>query len=201
MLEGREMPDLDGFGVLRLLGRPPRYVVFTTAYDRYALDAFRFGALDYLLKPFGEREVSRAVFRAMERDAQCRFKLGYDRLLEALHKPAFLCQIPVSYLKDIILIPVVDISHFMADQQLVALFCQGNCYYTEMTLAELEQRLDPACFFRGHRQSIFNLSHLVRLSPMDGGRFLAILSDGSKVECSRAASRQLREKLELGKRR
>jgi two-component system LytT family response regulator len=49
-----QMPDLDGFGVLAQLPRPPRYVVFTTAYDRYALDAFSVGALDYLLKPFGE---------------------------------------------------------------------------------------------------------------------------------------------------
>ena len=85
-----QMPDLDGFGVLRELARPPRYVVFTTAYDRFALEAFAVGALDYLLKPFGERELARAIARAVEREAETRFQEGYHRLLAALERPRHL---------------------------------------------------------------------------------------------------------------
>lgn len=101
-----QMPDIDGFGVLAQLPRPPRYVVFTTAYDRYAIDAFAIGAIDYLLKPFGEREVARAMERAMERNAEQRFRDGYPRMMASLDKPRWLERIPVSWLKDIVLVPV-----------------------------------------------------------------------------------------------
>jgi two-component system LytT family response regulator len=191
-----QMPDLNGFGVLERLARPPRYVVFTTAYDRYALDAFAVGAVDYLLKPFGERELARAVTRAVERSAEARFREGYERMLRALERPRHLESIPVSYLRDIVLLPVAEITHFEADQEMVAIHTRsGQAYTTELTLAELEGRLDPQRFFRAHRRSILNLDHLVRLEPVEGGRYVAVLGDGARVEVSRAASRRLRERL------
>lgn len=192
-----QMPDLDGFEVIRRLERPPRYVVFTTAYDRYALDAFEVGAVDYLLKPFGERELSRAMARAIERDAADRFREGYDRLLQALQRPSYLESIPVTYLKDIVLLPVTEITVFEADQEMVAIHTVGREYTTDMTLTELEQKLDPARFFRAHRKTIINLEHLLRLEPVEGSRFVAVLSDGNKIEVSRKSSRRLREKLGL----
>jgi two-component system LytT family response regulator len=192
-----QMPDLDGFGVLQRLARPPRYVVFTTAYDRYALEAFAVGALDYLLKPFGERELARAMARAVERSAEARFRESYDRLLRALDRPRYLESIPVTYLGDIVLLPVVEISCFEADAQLemVSLTAGGTRYATDLTLGELEERLDPTRFFRAHRHSIINVGRLLRLEPVEGGRYTAVLADGARVEISRAASRKLRERL------
>jgi two-component system LytT family response regulator len=191
-----QMPDLDGFGVLRRLERPPRYVVFTTAYDRYALDAFAVGAVDYLLKPFGERELARAVTRAVERDAEARFRQGYEKMLSALERPQHLESIPVSYLQDIVLLPTADVTHFEADQAMVAIRTHGGQdYTTEMTLADLESKLDPQRFFRAHRRAIINLDHLLRLEPMGGARYMAVLGGGAKVEVSRTASRRLRERL------
>lgn len=192
-----QMPDLDGFEVIRKLEQPPRYVVFTTAYDRYALDAFEVGAVDYLLKPFGERELARAMARAIERDAADRFREGYDRLLQALQRPSYLESIPVTYLKDIMLLPVTEITSFEADQEMVAIHTASREYTTDMTLTELEQKLDPARFFRAHRKTIINLDHLLRLEPVEGSRFVAVLSDGNKIEVSRKSSRRLREKLGL----
>ena len=192
-----QMPDLDGFGVLQQLARPPRYVVFTTAYDRYALDAFEVGAVDYLLKPFGEREVARAVARAVERSAEERFSDGYERLLAALQRPRYSESLPVSYLRGIILLPVSEITYLAADQELVAIHALGKQYSTDLTLAQLEQRLDPEHFFRVHRRAIVNLDRLIRLEPLHGGRYLAVLSDGARVEVSRAGSRRLRERLGL----
>ena len=193
-----QMPDLDGFGVLRRLAAPPRYVVFTTAYDRYAIDAFDVGALDYLLKPFGERELARAVARALERDAAARFQQSHERLLRALERPRHLESIPVSYLKDIVLLPTAEITHFQADRALVAIHTRdGQDYSTDMTLVELEGKLDPERFFRAHRAAIINLAHLVRLEPVEGGRFVAVLAGGGRVETSRTASRRLRERLGL----
>jgi two-component system LytT family response regulator len=189
-----QMPDVDGFGVLRRLQRPPRYVVFTTAYDRYAIEAFAVGALDYLLKPFGERELTRAVARAVERNAGTRFREGYERLLLALDRPRFVESLPVTYLKDILLLPVAEITHFEADQELVAIHSGGKVYTTDLTLAQLEERLDPERFFRAHRRSIINLGRLLRLEPVDGGRYVAVLADGANVEVSRSASRRLRER-------
>ncbi len=190
-----QLPDCDGFEVLRRLARPPRYVIFTTAYDRYALDAFAVGAVDYLLKPFGEREVARAVGRAQERSAEARFREGYDRLLAALDRPRYAQSIPVTFVHDIVLLPVAEITRCEADQELVALHAGGKVYTSDLTLAELETRLDPQRFFRAHRKAIINLERLLRLEPVDGGRYVAVLSDNGRVEVSRSASRRLRELL------
>jgi two-component system LytT family response regulator len=192
-----QMPDLDGFEVLRRLSRPPPYVIFTTAYDSYALEAFAVGAVDYLLKPFGERELARAVSRALERSASERFEEGYRRMLAALEQPDYLESIPVSYLKDIVLLPVAEVTHFEADQELVAIHGAARQYTTDLTLAELEQRLDPGRFFRAHRRAIINLDHLLRLEPLEGGRYVAVLGQGARVEMSRTGSRRLRKKLGL----
>jgi len=193
-----QMPDLDGFEVLRRLDAPPRYVIFTTAYDRYALDAFEVGAVDYLLKPFGEKELARAMARAVDRSAADRFHAGYERMLQALERPRFIESIPVTYLKDIVLLPVAEIAYFEADQELVAIHTLGGKEYSaDLTLTELEEKLDPSRFFRTHRKTIINLDHLVRLEPVEGSRFVAVLVDGAgtKVEVSRTGSKRLRERL------
>ena len=193
-----QMPDLDGFAMLRRLEAPPRYVVFTTAFDRYALEAFEIGAIDYLLKPFGEAELARAVTRAVARNAEANFHYSYEWLLQAMQRPRHLESIPVFYLRDIVLLPTAEITHFRADRALVAIHTlEGQEYSTEMTLAELEDKLTPDRFFRAHRAVIVNLDHLLRLEPMEGGRYVAVLSGDTRVEVSRSASRRLRERLGL----
>jgi DNA-binding LytR/AlgR family response regulator len=188
-----QMPEMDGFEVLAQLPRAPRYVVFTTAYDKYALEAFAVGAIDYLLKPFGEREVQRAVQRATERNAEERFRDGYPRMMGSLGRARFLERIPVNYLKDIVLVPVSGILYFEADHEMVAIHTTGMTYSSELTLAELEGRLDPEHFFRAHRKAIINLDRVLRLERVEGGRLLAVLGDGIRVEVSRQGSRRLRE--------
>jgi two-component system LytT family response regulator len=190
-----QMPDLDGFEVLAALPEPPRYVIFTTAYDGYALDAFEVGAVDYLLKPFGERELERAVSRALERSAEDRFKAGYQQLLTALDRPRHIESIPVRYMGDIVLLPLKNVSCFKADNELVAIHCSGREYTTDTTLSELEKKLDPQRFFRIHRATIINLELLLRLEPIDGGRYIAVLADGQSAEVSRQAARRLRTHL------
>lgn len=190
-----QMPDLDGFAVLAQLPRPPRYVVFTTAYDRYALEAFKVGALDYLLKPFGEADVARAVRRAVERTAPDEFRAGYDRMMAALARPRYLERLPVTHRHDLVLVPVAEVSGFEAAAEMVEIHAAGVVYTTELTLAELEARLDPERFFRVHRKSIVNLDRVLRLTPTEGGRLLAQLADGRAVEVSRQGARRLREKL------
>jgi two-component system LytT family response regulator len=189
-----QMPDLDGFGVLAQLPRPPRAVIFTTAYDRYALDAFKVGALDYLLKPFGEADLARAVARAAERGAD-EARAAYDRTMAALARPRYLERLPVTHRQDIVLVPVAEVASFEANAELVDLHAAGAVYSTELTLAELESRLDPERFFRVHRKTIVNLDRVVRLTPTEGGRLLAQLADGRAVEVSRQGARRLREKL------
>jgi two-component system LytT family response regulator len=190
-----QMPDLDGFGVLAQLPRPPRYVVFTTAYDRYALAAFKVGAIDYLLKPFAEADVARAVRRAVEHTAAAEFRAGYERMMAALARPRYLERIPVTHRHDIVLVSVADVTHFEAATELVEIHAAGTVYATELTLAELETRLDPERFFRVHRRAIVNLDRVLRLTPAEGGRLLALLADGSAVEVSRQGARRLRDKL------
>ncbi|HEY3356307.1 MAG TPA: LytTR family transcriptional regulator DNA-binding domain-containing protein [Polyangia bacterium] len=149
------------------------------------------GALDYLLKPFGVAEVARAVARARERTAADAFQTGYERLVAALARPRYLERLPVEHLHDIVLVPVAEVTHFEADDELVAVHAGAATYTTDLTLAQLEERLDPDHFFRAHRRAIINLDRLLRLQRLEGGRLLALLGDNIRVEVSRQASRRL----------
>ncbi len=190
-----QMPDMDGFAVLAQLPSQPPYVVFTTAYDRYAIDAFAVGAVDYLLKPFGEREVERALERARVRGAPQRFRESLPTVMARLEAPRYLERIPVEFRRDIVLVNVSTINYFEADREMVAIHTTAGTYTTAMTLAELESRLDPERFFRVHRKAILHLEKILRLERLEGGRFLAILGEDLRVEVSRQGSRRLREKL------
>ena len=194
------MPELNGLEVLERARHEPA-VIFTTAFDAYAVTAFELGALDYLLKPFGRERFLAAVERARralgaarqagdewERDASTAV-----RARTALGGAAG----PVEriFVRDrgrIVPIPAREIERLDAEDDYVAVYARGRRFLVYLPLAEFERRLDPDRFLRVHRSHVVNLDYVTALVPYDGARLQVEMRDGTKLMASRARSRELR---------
>jgi DNA-binding LytR/AlgR family response regulator len=186
-----QMPGMDGFEVLKALRGPLPHVVFATAYDEYAIRAFEVEAVDYLLKPLVRARVEEAVARARARLSQGR---GQD-LDRVLHP--HLTQVPLSVAKRILVVPAAEIMWFGVEFRLVYAHTRERGYMTNFTLRELEERLDPAQFFRAHKSALVNLAHVREIVPTAGGRWALVMRDDatSHVALSRTQARALRARL------
>jgi two-component system LytT family response regulator len=184
-----QMPALDGFGVLEALReQPPPVVVFVTAHDNYALQAFEASALDYLLKPFDAERFHRAYVRAKER---LRTTAGPDadrltELLESLAKPkTTLDRIAIRSDGKVYFVRAVDIDWVETASNYVRLHTGKTAHLLRESLSNLEGRLDPAIFLRIHRTTIVNVERIRELQPWFSGEYIAILTDGTRLKVSR----------------
>jgi two-component system LytT family response regulator/two-component system response regulator LytT len=188
-----QMPGMDGFEVLKALHGPLPHVVFATAYDEYAIRAFEVEAVDYLLKPLVRARVEEAVARARARLSQGR---GQD-LDRVLRERPHLTQVPLTVAKRILIVPAADIMWFGVEFRLVYAHTHERGYMTNFTLRELEERLDPAAFFRAHKSALVNLAHVREIVPQPGGRWALVMRDDAttQVALSRTQARALRARL------
>jgi two-component system, LytTR family, response regulator len=189
-----QMPKLDGFEVLELLGREVR-VIFTTAYDKYALRAFDVHAVDYLLKPFSEERFAEALTRARERlkaaDAPDG-DAGIDTLIaDARPREAPLERILIRDGAQVHVIPVDRIDYIEAQDDYVCFMADGKSYLKDQTMANVEASLDPARFVRIHRSYLLNIDRIARVELYAKDSRLAILRDGRKLPVSRAGYARL----------
>ncbi|HJT88568.1 MAG TPA: LytTR family DNA-binding domain-containing protein [Bryobacteraceae bacterium] len=190
-----QMPKLDGFEVLELLESGPA-VIFTTAYDHFALRAFEVHAVDYLLKPFTLERFRQAVSRARQRVGGNGAPPPAASLNLAAHgRENPLRRLVVRDGAKISLVPVADILALEAQDDYVALHTAAKTYLKKQTLASLEAALDPAQFPRVHRGWLLNLSALVRLEPYSRDSYVAVLTGGRRIPVSRAGQARLRELL------
>jgi DNA-binding LytR/AlgR family response regulator len=194
-----QMPGMDGFEVLKALRPPAPHVVFATAYDEYAIRAFEVGAIDYLLKPLARARVEEAVARVRGRLGAEQRAPDLEAVLRRLEErqKVHVSQIPVYSGKRILIVPVADVLWFGVEYRLVYAHTQERAYMTNYTLRELEDRLDPALFFRAHKSSLVNLKHVKEIVPWFGGRYKLVMRDqaASEVGLSRAQARELRARL------
>ncbi len=178
-----EMPGLDGLSVVRKLrgGRSPM-IIFVTAYQQHALDAFDAGAIDYLVKPVREERLRKAIDKA--------------RGLAAAYAPAT-SQAPRKVIgrrgSDIYLLDPQEIIAFHADGELVHIVTTSEKYLAEGSLKALEQELDPNRFRRIHRSSIINTDHIRRISPLSSKRWLLKMSNGFEAVVSKRLAGIIRE--------
>jgi two-component system LytT family response regulator len=189
-----QMPGFNGFEVLEQLDQQTLpAVIFVTAYDEYALDAFRVHALDYLQKPFTDER----FFQALDY-ARRRLNADNEKLRTLLEKPAS-SKAPAGKLK----IKASGKIHFIDHQQLLRI--EGFDYYIKVHTADkmylvreslkgILSRL-PEPFVRTHKSTVINLEHLASLEPLSRGNYEATLSDGSKVLMSKSYRDQLSELL------
>jgi two-component system LytT family response regulator len=185
-----QMPKLDGFEVMELVGRDVA-VVFVTAYDQYALRAFDVHAVDYLLKPFSAERLAAALERARERLG--RHEPLPIREIAAAARPSqtYTGRILVRDGPRVHVLPVQKIEYVQAQDDYVCFRCEGKEYLKEQTLAQVEASLDPAKFVRIHRSFLLNLDRLARVELDARENRIAILADGRRLPVSRAGYARL----------
>jgi two-component system, LytTR family, response regulator len=189
-----QMPKLDGFDVLELVGTAIP-VIFVTAYDSYAIRAFEVHAVDYLLKPFGAERLAEALVRARERIRSRERPPVRDLLAAARADRAPIHRVLIRDRADVHVIPVDKIDYFESQDDYVAVKSGGHSYLKEQTLAELEALLDPRAFVRIHRRYVLNLERLAKIELAVTDSRIAILTDGTQLPISRAGYARLRELL------
>lgn len=186
-----QMPGFDGIEVLRRSKHQPG-VVFTTAYDQYAVAAFELHAIDYLLKPFDGERFSRAVARA--RDALGKVgEPGTLERLEATDRAKPVERLFIRHGGRIAVVPVSQIESLEARRDYVAVHVPPNRYLVHLTLNHLESVLPTKNFVRIHRSHIVNLNLMTELIPRGNGQLEVVLKSGARVLASRSRSKGLWE--------
>jgi two-component system LytT family response regulator len=193
------MPGLSGFELLAELAEQPM-VVFTTAYDQYALEAFQVNSIDYLLKPIEPEHLDRALTKA-ERMAGPKTDLRalLQQIGDKLGKGVSMERIASRSGDKVELVEIRRVTHFFASGKLTFAAAAERNYVVDQTVSELEHKLDPARFVRIHRGVILNLDHLLELHSGFGGSMVARLKNPQKTELpvSRDRTRVLKARLGL----
>lgn len=189
-----QMPKLDGFEVLELIGNETA-VVFVTAHDNFAIRAFEVHAVDYLLKPVGAGRFEAALKRARERlEGKVRSDAVPPAELAAAARPPaqYLERVPVRDGTRVFIIPVTKLDYAEAQDDYVALASEGKKHLKQQTIASLEAALDPSRFLRVHRSYIVNLERVVKVEPYGKDSHVAVLATGAQLPVSRAGYARLR---------
>jgi two-component system LytT family response regulator len=188
-----QMPEFSGMEVLKRIKHQP-WIIFTTAYDSYAVTAFELEALDYLLKPFGHDRFQSAMERVRDRleDTNTGQSTVRERAISSLQSSGPLSRLFVREGNHIVPIKLDQISRFEAEDDYLRVHARGRSHLIHLTLNEIEARLDQTIFCRVHRSIIVNLEHVERFEPHDR-RLLLRLKDGATVIASRAYSQSLRK--------
>jgi two-component system LytT family response regulator len=197
-----QMPEMGGFEVLEAVGteHAPQ-VIFVTAYDKYALQAFEAHALDYLLKPFTVKRFNEALKRAKtqiqnEQNGELKRKLA--TFLEDLKpKAKYLERVVVKNAGRVSFISVEEISWIEAAVNYVRFHAAGGkSYLIRGAISRLESQLDPSCFLRIHRSIIVSIKHIKEMQPLFHGDYEIVLKDGTKLTSSRSHRDKLQSLLE-----
>jgi two-component system LytT family response regulator len=188
-----QMPGCSGIDVAACLPQPRPSVIFCTAFDQHAVDAFELHAVDYLLKPISRVRLSQALDRVRSLAAGSR-EAALDQAVRAQRVgPArFLVRNASHY----VVINESKVFYFTSEGGLTKLVAEGAQYWMEPTLNELEQRLDAARFFRVSRAAVINLNVVAEVFPMPGGSGEVLLKNGQRLEVSRRRFHDLLQSLE-----
>ncbi len=189
-----QMPKLDGFEVLGLLA-PEIAVIFTTAFDEYAVRAFEVHAVDYLLKPFSAERLTQALARAEKRLGEVRAVAAPELARSARSPGQYLERLVIRDGAEILIISVPSIDFMRGQDDYVEIVHDARSSLTQQTLQSLELSLDPRQFVRVHRSYLLNVSRVARIEPWGHGSKMAILHDGRSVPISRSGETRLRTAL------
>jgi two-component system LytT family response regulator len=185
-----QMPELDGVAVLRrIAGRPE--VIFTTAYESYAVTAFELGALDYLVKPFGSDRLLAALQRVRQRMAPAPgAPSAVERALATSRPP--LTRLFARKGPRIVPIAVAEVVRVEACEEYARVHTREESFLLHVTLRDLLAQLDPDRFEQIHRSHIISLDAVDHMRPIDDRRLQVTLSDGTSIVASRSGSERLR---------
>ena len=180
-----KVPGLDGFEILERCNRGHApLVIFTTAYERYAVKAFDAHAVDYLLKPIRAQRLREAVQRA--RVELTKEPTAQDSAQPILSKPPNLRRLVVKDRDRFLLLKAADVDWIQSAANYVQLHANGRCYLVRMTMNEIETQLEGLSFARIHRSTIVNVDRLTEIRPSPHGDFQVVLENGTALRLSRA---------------
>ncbi len=202
-----QMPKINGFETLELIEKKPA-VIFTTAFDEYALKAFEQNAVDYLLKPFNQERFEKAVNKFLEAasnldkgdkgsdDQQSNQKMEQLESVSKKHTEEA-HRVVVKNGTSILILPTTQIIYIEAYDDYVKIFNNETFYLKKKTMSYYEEVLDPTQFVRVHRSFILNLNYLTKIEALDKNNSLALLKNGVKIPLSRTGYSKLKETLNL----
>jgi two-component system LytT family response regulator len=183
-----QMPELDGFGVLRELGAdamPP--AIFVTAHDQYAIQAFEVNAIDYLLKPVTRERFQQALARVRERVSAQGMDNGHVRALlqQLAARPRYLARVALRSAGRISFVSIEDVLYVQAAENYVQLHLENARHLLHVPIATLEASLDPEMFMRIHRSMIVNIRQVRELETGPHGEYIVVLKSGARLQSSR----------------
>ena len=195
-----QMPKINGFEMLELVEQPPA-VIFTTAFDEYAIKAFESHAVDYLLKPFNKDRFDKAIRKWLDQRATTpaiqAAPISEEFLEAAAHSPAQQQRIVVKTGGKIKIIPVEDIHYLEAADDYVKIHTHHGAFLKNRTMSWFERALDPTQFVRTHRSYILNVQQVTRIDPYEKDSHLCVLQSGAQVPVSKAGYVKLKGVLGL----
>jgi two-component system LytT family response regulator len=189
-----QMPKINGFEMLELVDNPPA-VIFTTAFDEFAIKAFEAHATDYLLKPFSKERFIKAIEKYLAQAGATAPKQTGELLETTSLSPAQHERIVVKTGTKVKIIPVVDVQYLQADDDYVSVFTQEGSYLKNKTMSFFEQTLDARQFVRVHRSYIVSVQEITRIDPYEKDSHLAILKSGAKIPVSKTGYVKLKQVL------
>ncbi len=200
-----QMPGLTGLEVVQQLDpQEMPEVIFVTAYNQYAVNAFEVAAIDYLLKPFEDERFEQALSRVRQKLSAQEMNDLHSRLADVLRhasenkppeKPRFLERIAVEMRGQMRIVPVERIAFIAASGDYAELHTGNDTYVIREQMQVLEDRLDPGQFFRIHRSTIVRLEEIDALLYSEGGDYAVRLHDGKRLKVSRSRYEELQQRL------
>jgi two-component system, LytTR family, response regulator len=190
-----QMPKINGFEMLELVENPPA-VIFTTAFDEYAIKAFETHAVDYLMKPFSKERFNKAVEKFLAQPPATQATKQTENLLDtASHSPAQHERIVVKTGTKVKIIPVADVEYLEADDDYVSVHTKEGSFLKNKTMSFFEQTLDSNQFVRVHRSYIIKIQDITRIDPYEKDAHIAILKSVAKVPVSKTGYAKLKQVL------
>ncbi len=191
-----QMPKLNGFEMLEVLDHKP-VIIFTTAFDQYAIKAFEFNAVDYLLKPYSQERFSEAVKKARERLVSGDVNIT-DKLINHIDKkPEIIHRVVVRSRSKIHVISVDEIRYIKAEDDYVMLYTGDGKFLKQKTMKYFEAHLPPEDFVRIHRSYIARLSEISQMQLYEKDSYIVILKDGTKLPVSKSGLPRLKDMLDF----
>ena len=198
-----EMPGINGFEMLSILDPQP-LVIFTTAYDRYALQAFGVNSIDYLLKPIESEQLNRALTKIERIRGGAESRPDVRELLSQIaamaqktRNPEYPERLPSRLGDKVEFVELARVTHFYSNEKLTYAATPEKNYVIDHTIQDLEEKLDPKRFLRIHRSTMLNLTYVHELHNWFAGRMMVRLKDEKRTELTVARDRvkALKEKL------
>jgi len=193
-----QMPKVSGLELFELLDKPYPAIIFSTAFDQYAIDAFELNALDYLLKPFDKNRFDLAIEKYLTRESvsHSEFHTNEQNLLSDIY-PQKIEKVVVKSGYKIYIIPVNDIFYIEAQDDYVEIHSKEGKFLKQQTMKFFEEKMPPTRFVRIHRSYIINLDELSRIEIIDKNNSLALMRTGEKLAISKSGIEALKGQLDF----